>query len=111
MKPPRLCSCGQVVPAGFRCECQIKQDRDRKRRFDLKRPSARERGYTSEWEKERAAYLSAYPTCKRCGDTATTVDHVIPHKGNARLFWDRTNWQPLCTPCHNSAKQSEERAQ
>lgn len=111
MKPPRLCSCGQVVPAGFRCECQLKQDRARKKRFDEKRPSARERGYTSEWEKERAAYLRAHPTCRRCGDPATTVDHVIPHKGNQRLFWDRTNWQPLCTPCHNSAKQREERAQ
>lgn len=32
---------------------------------------------------------------------ATVVDHVRPHRGDRRLFWDRTNWQALCAPCHN----------
>nr|WP_246413968.1 HNH endonuclease [Martelella radicis] len=47
--------------------------------------------------------------CIRCGEPAALVDHKIPHRGDQRLFWDRTNWQPLCHHCHNSAKQSEER--
>ncbi|MEZ2406927.1 HNH endonuclease signature motif containing protein [Bosea sp. RCC_152_1] len=44
-----------------------------------------------------------------CGKPANVVDHIIPHKGNALLRDDRSNWQPLCAPCHNSTKQSQER--
>lgn len=109
-RPPRLCSCGNIVPAGVRCQCQLKQDRARKRRFDQKRPSARERGYTTEWDKARRDYLHHNPYCRfGCGRLATVVDHIIPHKGNPRLFWDRANWQPLCTPCHSREKQRQER--
>ncbi len=32
------------------------------------------------------------------------MDHIKPHRGDLALFWDRTNWQPLCNPCHNSLK-------
>jgi len=40
---------------------------------------------------------------------ATVVDHIIPHKGDDKLFWDQTNWQPLCKECHDGTKQSEEK--
>lgn len=40
---------------------------------------------------------------------ATVVDHIIPHRGDETLFWDPINHQALCAPCHNSAKQREER--
>lgn len=109
--PPRLCSCGNIVPAGERCACQIKSDRARKHRHDQRRPSSRERGYDHEWRKARAAYLTAHPHCAMCGQRATHVDHIIPHKGDDRLFWDRNNWQPLCAHHHNSTKQREERRQ
>nr|WP_244485255.1 HNH endonuclease signature motif containing protein [Pseudolabrys sp. Root1462] len=40
---------------------------------------------------------------------ATVVDHIIPHKGDQKLFWDiEGNWQPLCKFHHDSAKQAEE---
>ena len=32
---------------------------------------------------------------------ATAVDHIVPHRGDSKLFWDRNNWQPLCKPCHD----------
>lgn len=83
--------------------------RERKARFDKKRPSARQRGYTAEWVRESKAFLKANPQCRRCDLPATVVDHIQPHKGNQRLFWNRTNWQPLCSHHHNSAKQAEER--
>ena len=62
----------------------------------------------------RLEYLAAHPHCRKCSEIgtvrkATVVDHVIPHRGNDRLFWFRGNWQPLCERCHNSAKQREER--
>ena len=34
---------------------------------------------------------------------------IVAHKGDKRLFWDRSNWQPLCVTCHSRAKQIGER--
>jgi 5-methylcytosine-specific restriction endonuclease McrA len=114
-KPPRLCTCGKIVAYGVQCECQKAATRIRNARFDSTRPSARARGYNSEWRKARLAYLITHPYCCQCREagfdrTATVVDHVTPHKGNDRLFWDRTNWQPLCQHHHNSTKQRQERS-
>ena len=57
---------------------------------------------------ERLAHLAAFPLCARClaeepprTTVATIVDHVLPHKGDMQLFWDRSNWQSLCKPCHD----------
>lgn len=33
---------------------------------------------------------------------ADVIDHIIPHKGDKALFWDKRNWQGLCTVCHTS---------
>ena len=108
-KPPRICACGHRVAASVRCPCERKADAERKARFDRKRPSSSARGYTRAWEKARAEFLAQYPWCRRCGERATDVDHIIPHRGDPKLFWDRTNWQPLCRSHHSGAKQSEER--
>ncbi len=105
---PFICACGKVVPHGTRCECRKASDRERKARHDATRPSARERGYTSKWEQARIAFLTAHPTCARCGAPAKVVDHITPHRGDLKLFWSRSNWQPLCVPCHSGPKQSEE---
>lgn len=78
------------------------------------RPSARQRGYTSAWDKARRTFLAHHPHCAMCaksGQTvaASVVDHVIPHRGDQALFWDKTNWQPLCAKHHNATKQRMER--
>jgi 5-methylcytosine-specific restriction protein A len=39
---------------------------------------------------------------------ATVVDHIEPHKGDMVKFWDETNHQGLCTPCHNSKTARED---
>jgi 5-methylcytosine-specific restriction endonuclease McrA len=36
------------------------------------------------------------------------VDHIIPHRGDQRLFWSQDNWQPLCHDDHDIVKQREE---
>lgn len=108
IRPPRLCGCGRTVPSGLKCECQKKADAERKARFDQTRPTARERGYTSKWQKERAAYLAAHPVCVMCGRPATVVDHIVPHRGDDKLFWRRSNWQALCVRCHSGKKQRRE---
>lgn len=76
--------------------------------------SARQRGYDSRWEKARAGYLKKHPLCRYCEQDsrltpATVVDHIVPHRGDRSLFWESSNWQPLCAPCHNGRKQREER--
>lgn len=78
-----------------------------------RRESASRRGYDSRWRKARKLYLEKNPLCRMCEQLghitpATLVDHIIPHKGNQKLFWDKSNWQPLCAPCHDGPKQSQE---
>lgn len=109
VKAPRLCPCGYRIPSGERCACQVKADRERKARFDQTRPSSSQRGYTGRWEVEKAKWLAANKFCRICGQPANTVDHIKAHKGDKALFWDRTNWQSLCAPCHNGVKQRLER--
>jgi 5-methylcytosine-specific restriction endonuclease McrA len=89
----------------------IAGEQARRQRADANRPNFRQRGYTTQWDKARAAFLKAHPVCiiEGCSQPATVVDHRIPHKGNMKLFWDRSNWQPLCRHHHSSWKQRQER--
>ncbi|WP_137111942.1 HNH endonuclease [Rhodobacter sp. SY28-1] len=109
-KPPRLCTCGQIVPAGSVCACQRDAIRVRGRRHDAKRPNSRQRGYTRQWEALRAEFIRLHPLCAFCGSTSEHVDHIKAHKGNPALFWNWNNLQALCEHCHNSVKQRQERA-
>ena len=105
-RPPRICTCGRVVAAGERCACQ----RVRKAQHDRARPNANARGYGSKWRTERAAFLAAHRVCVRCGAASTVVNHKVPHRGDLKLFWRRSNWEPVCKPCHDGPIQSEERS-
>lgn len=111
-RPPHLCSCGLIIAHGARCVCQITATRERNRRHDARRPSARERGYDHRWDRERTAYLAVHSTCRfrECGAPATAIHHIIPHRGDRSLFWNRSNWMPVCQPCHDGPIQRQERA-
>lgn len=39
---------------------------------------------------------------------ATVVDHIKRHGGDQALFWDKSNWQSLCKPHHDSTKQMQD---
>ena len=111
---PRVCGCAKLIAAGIMCPCERDRLLERKARHDANRPSARARGYDSKWSKESKAFLSfpenAHCACG-CGRPADMVDHIIPHRGDMKLFWNRSNWQALASsPCHNSRKQSKEKA-
>jgi 5-methylcytosine-specific restriction protein A len=74
--------------------------------YDQYRESSSKRGYDSKWRKARLAYLQAHPLCVKCFErgipiSATVVDHIIPHRGDYKLFWNSANWQPLCKQCHD----------
>jgi len=74
------------------------------------------RGYGYRWQQARVLFLKAHPLCCYCKredrlTAASIVDHITPHQGDERLFWDSRNWQPLCKPCHDTIKAAEERGQ
>jgi len=71
--------------------------------------------YGYRWQQARAGWLRKHPLCVRCDQSgliqaAEVVDHIIPHRNDMVLFWDRSNWQSLCGPCHNSYKQRLEKS-
>ena len=57
--------------------------------------------HSSAWRKLRATHLNANPYCAMCPDVATTVDHIIEHRGDEGLFLDAGNLQSLCKRCHD----------
>jgi 5-methylcytosine-specific restriction protein A len=68
----------------------------------------------AKWQKGRAWHLRNNPLCVFCGEKgfavpATVVDHIKPHKGDRGLFFDASNWQSLCSPCHDGFKQALEK--
>ena len=74
--------------------------------LDARRGTAHERGYSAAWQRARLGWLAAHPLCVRCEaagvvEAATVVDHIVPHRGDKTLFWDRDNWQSLCDRHHN----------
>jgi 5-methylcytosine-specific restriction endonuclease McrA len=76
--------------------------------------SAAARGYGHKWRNSREVFLTNNPLCVMCKaegrvTAATVVDHIVPHAGDLKLFWKRSNWQPLCKWHHDSVKQRMER--
>lgn len=104
----KLCRCGkQINLADEACpECKELQEKRDHTRYDSKRGSAAQRGYDYRWKKYRLNFLRKNPLCFSCLEKgriipSTRVDHIVPHKGNMKLFWDQKNHQALCESCHN----------
>jgi 5-methylcytosine-specific restriction protein A len=110
VRAPSVCGyCNKAHPSGVRCERAIANDRERKARFDQKRPAASKRGYDKEWAKEAKAFL-ALPQNDLCGCGAKAV--VVMHVKSIRIRPDlrmvRSNWKPGCQRC-NSIDAAKER--
>ncbi|WP_026987658.1 HNH endonuclease signature motif containing protein [Fodinicurvata fenggangensis] len=72
---------------------------------EARRPSSSARGYGDpEWKAASKEFL-ARPENKLCAcgcqRRANVVDHIVPHRGDERLFWDRSNWQPMAFSCNS----------
>lgn len=79
------------------------------------RKSSAARGYGSRWQRYREGFLRSRPLCAdhmRMGQVvaASVVDHIVPHRGDQALFWDKGNHQSLCKTCHDRHKQRLERS-
>ena len=121
----KLCAypgCRRAVPLGEKyCEAHKergeKQDelaakRRESRRLKFKGTSA-DRGYDYRWRKLRNRFIAQHPHCAECLKRgvitmATDVDHIIPHRGDARLLYDENNLQSLCKSCHSRKTATED---
>jgi len=103
-KPCSYPGCPELVDAGS-TYCR----KHRKKYFEgdrQKRGTASSRGYGSRWRRASRLYLKKNPLCAEClkgGKVipAEVVDHIVPHRGDYKLFWDESNWQGLCITHHN----------
>ena len=106
--PPRLATLAPKI--GYAADTPAAASRNRDAQF-----AWRAWYKTARWQSLRWSVLVRdLFTCQRCqkieGITSQLVaDHKTPHRGNAALFWDPANLQCLCKPCHDSAKQAEEK--
>ena len=74
--------------------------------------------YGYRWQQQSRAFLRQHPLCMcpHCREgkvrikPSSVVDHIVPHKGNMKLFWDKHNWQALNKECHDSWKQRLEKS-
>jgi 5-methylcytosine-specific restriction protein A len=83
---------------------------ERRAQYNRDRGTFRQRGYTAEWDKASREYRDENPFCVMCKAQgllvlAKATDHIIAHRGNPILFWDRSNWQGLCDNHHSQHKQ------
>lgn len=106
LKPCKHSGCPELTENRF-CEKHRKQN-------EGDRGSAKERGYDDRWRVARKRFLKANPLCVECLKVdrlveATVVDHIIPHRGDKKLFWDESNWQALCKSCHDRKTMTTDR--
>jgi 5-methylcytosine-specific restriction enzyme A len=100
--PCKHAGCSYIVKSGF-CSQHAKDKNKRKANTN-----AYHKWYSSSaWVRARKSFLACNPLCVSCeklGATtiATVVDHVVPHKGCAIMFWDSSNWQSMCKRCHDA---------
>ena len=91
-----------------RCEpCR----RGKRRVEDRRRPNSRKRGYDKQWERTRAAFLRAHPTCQDrngCILKATDVHHLDGQGPNGPRGHDWDNLRALCHPHHSRVTSREQ---
>ena len=90
--------CGVLVPSGY-CPAHGRLTRT----HDVR---AHRWYVSSRWLRLRADILRRDPFCRMCRvlgrrTLTTDVDHILPHHGDLVRFWDSTNLQGLCKPCHS----------
>ncbi len=93
------------------CEAHRGEWEEKNRARDVRRGTARARGYDSKWAGYSKRFLSrpenqlcALKLDEKCAVLAQCVDHIDPPDGPCDpRFWDPANHQPACIHC-NSVK-------
>lgn len=104
-----------TMPPTHRVAAQGKQSTRYKDEYQ-RRGTRQAQGYTNAWLRAAELFKKAHPLCAMCMKKGKytpvfCVDHIVPHRGDSTLFWDESNWQSLCNPCHQGPKRQLERTQ
>jgi 5-methylcytosine-specific restriction enzyme A len=104
-KPCARPGCPALVERGYCAACRPSSQAAVSEKA---RGSAASRGYGRAWQKAAAAYLRIHPIAvdwfNEHGNRpqlAQVVDHIVPHRGDMKLFWDSSNWQGLTKTDHD----------
>lgn len=82
--------------------------KQKEERYERERGSAASRGYDYKWQQYSKRYRKLNPLCVKCLEKGRItpsqhVDHIKAVNGpNDPLFYEPTNHQALCQPCHNA---------
>lgn len=112
-RPCTYPGCGRLVRGASRCDKHAyAQQRDHKQE-NARRDHSHKHLYNWQWRMAAKQFLREHPLCCVCEaagrvTAASEVDHRRPHHGARDLFWDGTNWQPLCKPCHSRKTATED---
>ena len=106
--------CPNLVARGYCASCQPVYSS--KALAEQRRPSAHKRGYTRKWDAASKGFLRANPLCVGYprgvhGErpvAAEVTDHIEAAAKRPDLFWERSNWQPLCGDCNKRKNIAEE---
>ncbi len=66
--------------------------------------------HTPRWVRYSAQFKKRHPYCvnfEQCHHFTEITDHIIPVEQGG-TFWDPANHQPMCRPCHDRKRQSEQ---
>jgi 5-methylcytosine-specific restriction enzyme A len=113
-KPKKPCNypgCPNLTQERY---CQI-HNKAVRNKYDKNRGSSTERGYGYRWRKESKQFLFEHPLCE-CDECkrmhrllpSEVVDHIIPHRGDPILFWDKNNWRAMSKRCHDQKTARED---
>jgi 5-methylcytosine-specific restriction enzyme A len=102
--------CGKLAHSRF-CPEHRRTPEEERKRFDRGRATdpIRRLYFTAVWQATRRAILFRDPVCRLCQTApATVADHVIPARkyvakygGDLARFFDETNLEGVCKPCHD----------
>lgn len=102
LKPCSYPGCSELVQRG-RCARHPYED--------AHDPDSQRLYSTARWKRRRAAQLRKQPWCEECQRSdvwtpATDADHIVPHRGDERLFFTGA-LQSLCHTCHSKKTATE----
>ena len=106
-KPCKFPSCPELTEGNY-CPSHQKESEHKRSSRPYKKL------YNSiQWQQLRKQVLNKQPLCVECLKAkritpATVVDHIKPHKGNEKLFYDISNLQSLCKSCHDRKTAKED---
>lgn len=98
LKPCSYPGCQSLVSHGY-CESHKQPE------ISYHDPRSQRLYGTKRWQRIRRMQLVKQSFCEEClraniYEPATDVDHVIPHRGDEKLFWS-SPLQSLCKICHS----------